>query len=103
MNISYTFDWEEFVSKHKALQGFKSLDDAISEIEKKLGIQFMQLPDGTIYGAVLPDGTMYFNPEHLNANTPIHDMSRRGISRNKSRKGKYRKRSQSKRNFYGMR
>ena len=73
MNISYTFDWEEFVSKHKALQGFKSLEDAISEIEKKLGIQFMQLPDGTIYGAVLPDGTMYFNPEHLNANTPIHE------------------------------
>ena len=73
MNISYTFDWEEFVSKHKALQGFKSLEDAISEIEKKLGIQFMQYPDGTIYGAVLPDGTMYFNPEHLNANTPIHD------------------------------
>ena len=33
----------------------------------------MQLPDGTIYGAVMPDGSMYLNPKKLNANTPIHE------------------------------
>ncbi|HNN82489.1 MAG TPA: hypothetical protein PKL30_26675, partial [Leptospiraceae bacterium] len=61
------------ISSDIKIDNIKSLEDAISEIEKKLGIQFMQYPDGTIYGAVLPDGTMYFNPEHLNANTPIHE------------------------------
>lgn len=35
--------------------------------------KFMQYPDGTVYGAVLPDGSMYLNPEKLNANTPIHE------------------------------
>ncbi|MCL1656819.1 hypothetical protein M2T79_09435 [Elizabethkingia miricola] len=38
-------------------------------------IQFMQSKSGEIYGAKLPDGTIYINPEYLNANTPIHEFS----------------------------
>ena len=38
----------------------------------------MQTPNGTIYGAKLPDGTIFLNPlspQFLNANTPIHEFS----------------------------
>lgn len=37
-------------------------------------IHFMKTPSGVIYGAKLPDGSLYINPEHLNANTPIHEF-----------------------------
>ncbi|WP_294203161.1 hypothetical protein [uncultured Chryseobacterium sp.] len=39
------------------------------------GLQYMHLPDGSVYGAKLPDGTIYINPEKLNANTAIHEFS----------------------------
>ena len=48
-------------------------DENAVTIEDK--IQFMQTPNGIIYGAKLPDGTIYLNPEFLNANTPIHEFS----------------------------
>ena len=48
-------------------------DENAITIEDK--IQFMQTPNGTIYGAKLPDGTIYLNSEFLNANTPIHEFS----------------------------
>ena len=48
-------------------------DENAVTIEDK--IQFMQTPNGTIYGAKLPDGTIYLNPQFLNANTPIHEFS----------------------------
>lgn len=35
----------------------------------------MKLPNGEIYGAKFPDGTIYLNPEKVNANTPIHEFS----------------------------
>lgn len=38
-------------------------------------VKFMRNNNGTIYGAKLPDGTIYINPEYLNANTPIHEFS----------------------------
>lgn len=38
-------------------------------------VQFMQTAKGEIYGAKLPDGTIYINPNKLNANTPIHEFS----------------------------
>ena len=38
-------------------------------------IQFMHTANGEIYGAKLPDGTIYFNPEKMNANTAIHEFS----------------------------
>lgn len=37
-------------------------------------LEYMRTPSGVIYGAKLPDGTIYINPEHLNANTPIHEF-----------------------------
>jgi len=44
-----------------------------SRIYNNSDIKLLQYPDGTVYGAVLPDGSMYLNPERLNANTPIHE------------------------------
>ena len=38
-------------------------------------IEFMKTKDGEIYGAKFPDGTIYLNPEKVNANTPIHEFS----------------------------
>lgn len=38
-------------------------------------IEFMKTKDGEIYGAKFPDGTIYLNPEKINANTPIHEFS----------------------------
>ena len=35
----------------------------------------MKTKDGEIYGAKFPDGTIYLNPEKVNANTPIHEFS----------------------------
>ena len=39
------------------------------------GVQFMHDTQGEIYGAVLPDGTIYLNPEKFNANTAIHEFT----------------------------
>lgn len=38
-------------------------------------VRFMKTSNGEIYGAKLPDGTIYINPNKLNANTPIHEFS----------------------------
>lgn len=38
-------------------------------------VEFMKTPNGEIYGAKFPDGTIYLNPEKVNANTPIHEFS----------------------------
>lgn len=38
-------------------------------------IRFMRTAKGEIYGAKLPDGTIYINPNNLNANTAIHEFS----------------------------
>lgn len=38
-------------------------------------IRFMRTSTGEIYGAKLPDGTIYINPNNLNANTAIHEFS----------------------------
>ena len=38
-------------------------------------IQFMHNKNGEVYGAKLPDGTIYINPNKLNANTAIHEFS----------------------------
>lgn len=38
-------------------------------------IRFMKTANGEIYGAKLPDGTIYLNPDKVNANTPIHEFS----------------------------
>ena len=64
----------------KILNGqIKTVKDFTNELDfyKSIGtiIKFMQTPNGTIYGAKLPDGTIYLNPQFLNANTPIHEFS----------------------------
>ena len=38
-------------------------------------VEFMKTRNGEIYGAKLPNGFIYINPEKLNANTPIHEFS----------------------------
>ena len=48
-------------------------DDNAITIEDK--IQFMYNGKGVIYGAKLPDGTIYINPDFVNANTAIHEFS----------------------------
>lgn len=35
----------------------------------------MKTKDGNVYGFKLSDGTIYINPQYLNANTPIHEFS----------------------------
>ncbi len=37
-------------------------------------VQFLRTQNGTIYGAKFPDGSIYINPDNLNANTPIHEF-----------------------------
>ena len=63
---------------NKAFGGAAKVTNSISEFNKsakKFGMKPIELSgnDGTVYGAVLPDGTIYINPKKLNANTPIHE------------------------------
>src|SRR5690606_27393411 len=37
-------------------------------------VQLMRTRDEQVYGAILPDGTMYLDAENMNANTPIHEF-----------------------------
>lgn len=56
----------------------KDIEKVLDLYLKKLdnhNIQFMHDSNGEIYGAKLPDGTIYINPEKLNANTAIHEFS----------------------------
>ena len=47
-------------------------DQAVTIVDK---VQFMHTASGEVYGAKLPDGTIYINPSKLNANTAIHEFS----------------------------
>lgn len=47
-------------------------DQAVTIVDK---VQFMHTANGDVYGAKLPDGTIYINPERLNANTAFHEFS----------------------------
>ena len=43
---------------------------------KEFGVgEDIKTANGEIYGAKFPDGTIYLNPEKVNANTPIHEFS----------------------------
>jgi hypothetical protein len=48
-------------------------DENAITIEEK--IQFMQTPNGVIYGAKFPDGSVYLNPDTMSAEAPLHEMS----------------------------
>ncbi|OPC53417.1 hypothetical protein [Elizabethkingia bruuniana] len=75
-NLKITTDWNEFIKNKNTLDGINNLDELSSNnvVVSDNDIKFMQ-NNGTIYGAKLPDGTIYINPEYLNANTPIHEFS----------------------------
>ncbi|MDL2223101.1 hypothetical protein LJB98_03280, partial [Bacteroidales bacterium OttesenSCG-928-M11] len=47
-------------------------DEEVLDIKDK--IRLMSTPSGEIYGFVTPDGTIYLNPDKMNANTPIHEF-----------------------------
>lgn len=47
----------------------------VNQASSEQDVQFMHNANGTVYGAKLPDGTVYINPQHLNANTAIHEFS----------------------------
>lgn len=53
--------------------------DAAKKRAKELGKDITDLElrnqNGNVYGFKLPDGTIYINPNKLNANTPIHEFS----------------------------
>ncbi|MDR1089939.1 MAG: hypothetical protein LBL79_02595 [Prevotella sp.] len=38
-------------------------------------LRFMSTPNGDTYGFVTPDGTVYLDPNKMNANTPIHEFA----------------------------
>lgn len=38
-------------------------------------VEFLKTPKGVVYGAAFPDGSIYINPDFLNANAPIHEYS----------------------------
>lgn len=61
-NLNVTTNLEE------ATQRAGELSEDISDLE-------FTNANGNIYGFKLSDGTIYINPENLNANTPIHEFS----------------------------
>lgn len=65
------FDW--VIEKHWESETYVIFDDSTIQITNH--IQYMKKPNWEIYGAKLSDGTIYLNPEKINANTPIHEFS----------------------------
>lgn len=59
-------------SKEVKLEDIAWLDESEGQYAK---VQFMHTPNGQVYGAKLPDGTIYFNPELLNMDTAFHEFS----------------------------
>lgn len=60
-----------YLSDAKIINNF---ENAKIESENNTDLEYLKTPSGVIYGAKLPDGSLYINPEHLNANTPIHEF-----------------------------
>lgn len=61
--------------KHLSLANIiNNFENPKIENENDADLEYLKTPSGVIYGAKLPDGTLYINPEHLNANTPIHEF-----------------------------
>lgn len=53
----------------------KLADGSNVEFSDSSDIRYMKTANGEIYGAKFPDGTIYLNPDKVNANTPIHEFS----------------------------
>ncbi len=74
-NINILTDWEAFERKAEEYRKKKNGGtDFHIGAKAETDVEYMRTPSGVIYGAKLPDGTIYINPEHLNANTPIHEF-----------------------------
>jgi len=54
----------------KVFSDKKQLEEKLNKYKSKIDLR---TPNGTIYGAKFPDGTIYLNTDNLNANTPIHE------------------------------
>ena len=65
-------DYKEKSEQLKTKNGKEEREAFLNSIDN---VQFMKAANGEIYGAKLPDGTIYLNPEKVNANTPIHEFS----------------------------
>lgn len=88
-NLHVTTNWNEFVQKaneyHNKKQGIERqiIGEKGAEQERLwqedggdyTDLEYMKTPNGIVYGAKLPDGTIYINPKHMNANTPIHEFA----------------------------
>jgi hypothetical protein len=56
---------------HEDSYNYVVFDENAIEIVK---IRLMSTPKGEVYGFVSPDGTVYLDPDRMNANTPIHEF-----------------------------
>ena len=93
-------DWNDFVNHYQYLNKIKSRDyldsstpadakkslDSSTKVIKNFenpkfndgfsdDIRYMKTSNGVIYGAKLPDGSIYFNTDKLNYNTAVHEFS----------------------------
>lgn len=83
-------DWVTVNKEYAKIHGKSHLDGKYKIVSKKLkakqiftdansineqGVEFMYTKNGEVYGAKAPNGTIYLNPEKVNANTPIHEFS----------------------------
>lgn len=83
-------DWVSINRDYAKQHGDSNIDGKYDIISKKVkvrqvftdanslneqGVEFMFTKDGEVYGAKAPNGTIYLNPEKVNANTPIHEFS----------------------------
>ena len=66
---------EDYKEKSEQLKTKKGKEEREAFLNSIDNVQFMKTANGEIYGAKLPDGTIYLNPEKVNANTPIHEFS----------------------------
>ncbi|MGK6342836.1 hypothetical protein ACMGDK_11390 [Chryseobacterium sp. DT-3] len=73
-NVDVLFDWNEFVNKAKSSNIDLSIIQDINEKPNIAGIKYMSSKE-TVYGAKLPDGTIYIDNSRMNYNTPIHEFS----------------------------
>lgn len=77
-NIAYSYEWTEPDAhdgrgKEKpSIEFIEGFEENIAIIEKP---KFFHDGNGIIYGAKLPDGSIYFNTDKLNYNTAVHEFS----------------------------
>jgi len=66
----------KIVGKFYSVNDAKSVVKLIeSNLVNRPSISFMQTPNGVIYGAKFPDGTIYVNNENIDLSSPVHEFS----------------------------